>query len=219
MAGAERLDSGQLSTAFRACDYALLSEACGCHDKLMPVKAAMAERYQCSSTGPRRLRAVRRLRTVQSWPESLRNNTNGDSVVNRNTHQIERLKGPIMNVRMLAIALAACGAIGLVPQAVRSEVVVVDVVAVAQGMRTEDIKGKPVVNEKGEKIGTLDDLIIGKDRVLFAVLQVGGFLGLGSHFVAVPYQSLKITEAPVKILLPGASKDALKNLPEFKYRS
>ena len=96
---------------------------------------------------------------------------------------------------------------------------VVDVVAVAQGMRTEDIKGKPVVNEKSEKIGTLDDLIIGKDRVLFAVLQVGGFLGLGSHFVAVPYQSLKITEAPVKILLPGASKDALKNLPEFKYRS
>ena len=139
--------------------------------------------------------------------------------MNRNTHQIERLKGPIMNVRMLAIALAACGAIGLVPQAVRSEVVVVDVVAVAQGMRTEDIKGKPVVNEKSEKIGTLDDLIIGKDRVLFAVLQVGGFLGLGSHFVAVPYQSLKITEAPVKILLPGASKDALKNLPEFKYRS
>jgi len=213
MAGAERLDSGQLSTAFRACDYALLRERCGCHDKLMPVKAAMAERYQCSNTGPRRLRAV------QSWPETLRNNTNGDSVVNRNTHQIERLKGPIMNVRMLAIALAACGAIGLVPQAVRSEVVVVDVVAVAQGMRTEDIKGKPVVNEKSEKIGTLDDLIIGKDRVLFAVLQVGGFLGLGSHFVAVPYQSLKITEAPVKILLPGASKDALKNLPEFKHRS
>jgi hypothetical protein len=37
--------------------------------------------------------------------------------------------------------------------------------------------------------------------------------------VAVPYQSLKIGEAPAKILLPGASKDALKNLPEFKYHA
>jgi sporulation protein YlmC with PRC-barrel domain len=155
--------------------------------------------------------------------------------VNRNTHQSERLKDPIRNthppavqrrrnphhrVRMLAIStLAACGVIGLVPQAVRSEVVVVDVTAVAQGLRTEDLKGKPVMNEKNEKIGTVDDLIIGKDRVLFAILQVGGFLGLGSHYVAVPYQSLRIGETPNKILLPGASKEALKNLPEFKYHA
>jgi sporulation protein YlmC with PRC-barrel domain len=151
--------------------------------------------------------------------------------VNRNTQQIERLKVPInadrlaaqlvryqrRRIRMLAIALTACGAIGFVPQAVRADVVVVDVVEVAQGLRTDDLKGKPVLNEKNERIGTIDDLIIGRDRVLFAILQVGGFLGLGSHFVAVPYQSLKISEAPVKILLPGASKEALKNLPEFKY--
>lgn len=62
-------------------------------------------------------------------------------------------------------------------------------------------------------------MIIGKDRVLFGILQVGGFLGIGSHFVAVPYQSLQIDEAPTKIVLPGASKEALKNLPEFKYHA
>jgi hypothetical protein len=62
-------------------------------------------------------------------------------------------------------------------------------------------------------------LIIGHDRVLFAVLQVGGFLGIGSHLVAVPYQALQVSEAPAKILLPGASKEALKNLPEFKYHA
>jgi hypothetical protein len=108
---------------------------------------------------------------------------------------------------------------GLVPQIVKSDVVVVDVVAVAQGLRTGDLKGKPVLNEKNERIGTIDDLIIGKDRVLFGILQVGGFLGIGSHFVAVPYQSLQIDEAPTKIVLPGASKEALKNLPEFKYHA
>ena len=126
--------------------------------------------------------------------------------MSRNTNQIEKPKGPIMNadrlavewlrcqrrrVCVLAVALTACGAIGLVPQIVKSDVVVVDVVAVAQGLRTGDLKGKPVLNEKNERIGTIDDLIIGKDRVLFGILQVGGFLGIGSHFVAVPYQSLR----------------------------
>jgi sporulation protein YlmC with PRC-barrel domain len=154
--------------------------------------------------------------------------------MSRNTNQIEKPRGPITNadrlavewlrcqrrrVGVLAIALTVCGAIGLVPQIVKSDVVVVDVVAVAQGLRTGDLKGKPVVNEKNERIGTIDDLIIGKDRVLFGILQVGGFLGIGSHLVAVPYQSLQISEAPTKILLPGASKEALKNLPEFKYRA
>jgi hypothetical protein len=132
---------------------------------------------------------------------------------------VEWLRCQRRRVCVLAVALTACGAIGLVPQIVKSDVVVVDVVAVAQGLRTGDLKGKPVLNEKNERIGTIDDLIIGKDRVLFGILQVGGFLGIGSHFVAVPYQSLQIDEAPTKIVLPGASKEALKNLPEFKYHA
>jgi hypothetical protein len=159
---------------------------------------------------------------------------NGGSVMSRNTNQIEKPRGPIMNadrrpvqwlrcqrrrVGVLAVALTAGGAVGLVPHIVKSDVVVVDVVAVAQGLRTGDLKGKPVLNEKNERIGTIDDLIIGKDRVLFGILQVGGFLGIGSHFVAVPYQSLRIDEAPIKIVLPGASKEALKILPEFKYHA
>lgn len=154
--------------------------------------------------------------------------------MSRNSNQIEKPRRPIMNadrlavewlrcqrrrVGVLAVALTAGGAIGLVPQIVKSDVVVVDVVAVAQGLRTGDLKGKPVLNEKNERIGTIDDLIIGKDRVLFGILQVGGFLGIGSHFVAVPYQSLQINEAPIRIVLPGASKEALKNLPEFKYHA
>jgi sporulation protein YlmC with PRC-barrel domain len=132
---------------------------------------------------------------------------------------VEWLPCQCRRVCALAIAVTACGAIGLVPQMVKSEVVVVDVVAVAQGVRTENLKGKPVVNEKNERIGTIDDLIIGKDRVLFGILHVGGFLGIGSNLAAVPYQSLQIDEAPTKILLPGASKEALKNPPEFRYHA
>jgi len=60
--------------------------------------------------------------------------------------------------------------------------------------------------------------MVAGDRVLFAVLQIGGFLGIGSKLVAVPYNSLQITPGASKIVLPGASKSALERLPEFKYR-
>jgi hypothetical protein len=145
--------------------------------------------------------------------------------VKHNKMQLECLMGADFNavrglhrVRALVIGLAICSALGFAPQIVRSDVVVVDVVKVADGMRTGELKGKPVVNDKNERIGTIDDLIIGSDKVLFGILQVGGFLGLGSHYVAVPYQELKISEGP-KIILPGASKEALRSLPEFKYRA
>jgi hypothetical protein len=49
------------------------------------------------------------------------------------------------------------------------------------------------------------------------VIQVGGFLGVGGRLVAVPYTELVLDSPGGKITLPGASKDELKKLPEFKY--
>jgi sporulation protein YlmC with PRC-barrel domain len=103
-----------------------------------------------------------------------------------------------------------------VPAAVA--LVVVDVVAVADGYRFSKLRGQTIYNSTNEKIGELDDLIIGKDRVLFAIIQVGGFLGIGSRLVAVPYTSLQISQEGKRILLPGATKEQLKALPEFVYR-
>jgi sporulation protein YlmC with PRC-barrel domain len=103
-----------------------------------------------------------------------------------------------------------------VPAAVA--LVVVDVVAVADGYRFSKLRGQTVYNSTNEKIGELDDLIIGKDRVLFAIIQVGGFLGIGSRLVAVPYTSLQISQEGKHIVLPGATKEQLNALPEFVYR-
>ena len=58
---------------------------------------------------------------------------------------------------------------------------------------------------------------VGRSLAVFAVLSVGGFLGLGTKYVVVPFGSLKMQDK--KILLPGATKEALKALPEFNYRS
>jgi hypothetical protein len=98
------------------------------------------------------------------------------------------------------------------------KLVVVDVNVVAQGYRISKLTGSSVTNEKNEKIGSIDDFVVARDRSLFAVLQVGGFLGMGGHLVAVPYESLVIDDEGRAIRLPGASKEELKRLPEIKYR-
>jgi sporulation protein YlmC with PRC-barrel domain len=95
--------------------------------------------------------------------------------------------------------------------------VVVDVHEVAEGYRASKLIGSSVVNDQNEKIGTIEDIVIGKDKVLFALLQVGGFLHIGGRMVAVPFQSLVLDENGAKIKLPGATQEALKKLPEFKY--
>jgi hypothetical protein len=100
------------------------------------------------------------------------------------------------------------------------EIAAVDVDDVASGYRASELVGSSVVNDRKEKIGTIDDLMIGRDdRVLFAVLQVGGFLGLGGRLIAVPYQALILSEdkGVIRVVLPGATKDELEKLPEFKY--
>ncbi|MDB5424670.1 MAG: hypothetical protein JWQ29_2086 [Phenylobacterium sp.] len=92
--------------------------------------------------------------------------------------------------------------------------VVVNVQAVALGYRASQLIGRPVTNGK-EEIGKIDDLVVGRDKVLFAIIGVGGFLGIGQHLVVAPYNRLTVT--PQRILLPGATKAALLKLPEFHY--
>jgi len=141
-----------------------------------------------------------------------------NSDIKANTRAItRRFPGFPVAVAAIMVALIAVEPRPAVPQAV--ELVVVDVAAVAKGYRTSKLTGRSVTNDQNERIGTLDDIIIGRDRVLFAVLQVGGFLGLGGQLVAVPYQSLVLDESGEKISLPGATREQLKKLPEFKYSS
>jgi len=97
------------------------------------------------------------------------------------------------------------------------QLIKVDIAVVDKGQRVSKLIGSSVNNDKNEKIGKLDDIIIANNRVSYAVLQVGGFLGLGSRLVAVPYDSLKVDEAGKNVVLPGASKEELKKLVEFKY--
>jgi hypothetical protein len=122
----------------------------------------------------------------------------------------------------LAAVMMALGLLLLVaaPKSVLSQgvqLVKVDASVLGKGYRVSKLTGRTVTNDKNEDVGKLDDMIVSQDRVLYAVLQVGGFLGLGSRLVAVPYSSLVIDDTGTKIQLPGATRDELKKLAEFKY--
>lgn len=94
----------------------------------------------------------------------------------------------------------------------------VDVTGLVSAHRASKVIGTSVVNDAKESIGTIDDLLIqteGSNRVLFAVISVGGFLGVGSKNVVVPFTTLRVADGGM--MLPGATKDELKALPEFNY--
>lgn len=102
------------------------------------------------------------------------------------------------------------------PQTV--QLVKVDVVKLSTGYRASKVIGSTVVNEAGDTVGKIDDIIVGPDvKAPFVVLSVGGFLGVGDKLVALPYEQMRTNGK--KIVLPGATKDSLKSLPEFKYAS
>jgi sporulation protein YlmC with PRC-barrel domain len=123
--------------------------------------------------------------------------------------------GLVIASASLAAAVALVRPPSAVPQPV--QLVKVNVSVVAKGQRVSRLTGKTVLNDKNESIGRLDDIVIVSDpRSLYAVLQVGAFLGLGGRLVAVPYESLIIDERGEKIVLPGATREELNKLLEFK---
>jgi sporulation protein YlmC with PRC-barrel domain len=92
----------------------------------------------------------------------------------------------------------------------------VDPQTLATGFRVSKVVGATVLNEANEKVGTIDDLIVTPtDKVPYAVLSVGGFLGMGTRLVVVPYDTLKVGDK--NMVLPGATRDSLKMLPAFNY--
>ncbi len=81
---------------------------------------------------------------------------------------------------------------------------------------TKQILGKSVYNDKHDKVGDVEDLIIAPDSsVSYAIIGVGGFLGLGERQVAIPVN--RFTHREGRIVLPGATKDALQAMPSFQY--
>jgi sporulation protein YlmC with PRC-barrel domain len=84
-------------------------------------------------------------------------------------------------------------------------------------VRVSKMVGANVVNDQDQTVGSIDDLLMNDNdhKAATAVISVGGFLGMGSKLVSVPFEQLKIEND--KIVMPGASKASLEGMPEYRY--
>jgi sporulation protein YlmC with PRC-barrel domain len=87
-------------------------------------------------------------------------------------------------------------------------------------MFSSKLKGLNVYNQKDESVGEITDLAIKGNQVDALILSVGGFLGMGEHYVAVSPSSVDVKRDAKNdkwVATMNTTKDALKAAPEFKY--
>lgn len=108
----------------------------------------------------------------------------------------------------LAQTTPVVGTIGITPDEIK---------VLAKGWSIKkDVLGKDVYNEASEKVGVVEDIIVTPDKALsYSIVSTGGFLGMAKHDVVIPVNQFKIQNK--RIVLPGATKEAVKAMPEFKY--
>jgi hypothetical protein len=80
----------------------------------------------------------------------------------------------------------------------------------------KSILGKSVYNEAGQKVGKVEDLIVApQNNVSYLIVGAGGFAGIGRHSVAIPVN--QVDERNGRLVMPGATKEAVKQMPAFEY--
>lgn len=84
-------------------------------------------------------------------------------------------------------------------------------------MGAETLIGNDVYNLQSEELGDIKEIMLDMrtGHVSYAVLEFGGFLGMGSKLFAVPWSALKLDTVNKRFTL-DASKDRLKNAPGFE---
>jgi sporulation protein YlmC with PRC-barrel domain len=90
----------------------------------------------------------------------------------------------------------------------------------ADEMRASKLIGTKVVNTANETIGDINEIVLGKDgKVAAVIIGVGGFLGMGEREVAMNFESLRMSRDSNNnlILTANTTKDALKGAPEWRW--
>lgn len=84
------------------------------------------------------------------------------------------------------------------------------------GHTADELLGAQIVNAQGDEIGEIEDLLIDQDnKISKAIVEVGGFLGIGSKFVPVDIAKLK-KGANQQGFVSDMTKEQLKALPEYE---
>ena len=85
---------------------------------------------------------------------------------------------------------------------------------------SDKVEGTTVYNTAGKKLGSIDDLMIDKrsGQICYAVLEFGGFLGMGADRYPMPWKVLKYSPEQGGYVVP-LDKDALENAPKYPENS
>ena len=86
-------------------------------------------------------------------------------------------------------------------------------------LAASEIRGTKIKNLQNQEIGDIDELLIEPEHgfVRFAVLSVGGFLGLGSTRVAVPWSAFEISRQGGKMTyMLDATRERLEKAPRVE---
>jgi sporulation protein YlmC with PRC-barrel domain len=81
---------------------------------------------------------------------------------------------------------------------------------------SDKVEGTNVYNREGEKLGSIYNFMVDKEtgQVEYAVLQFGGFLGMGSDYYPVPWAALEYDEDQSGYVI-DVDKEFLKNAPRY----
>lgn len=84
-------------------------------------------------------------------------------------------------------------------------------------LTTSDLDGAKVYDRSDESIGSVTELKVGADgKITHAVIDVGGFLGMGAHSVLLPFEQLTVlrkTDGDDVRVHVDTTKDQLKSMP------
>lgn len=86
----------------------------------------------------------------------------------------------------------------------------------ANVISSDRVEGTTVYNAAGDKLGSIDDLMIDKlsGQVRYAVLEFGGFLGMGKDRYPIPWSMLKYDTSQDGYVVP-LTKDTLEGAPKY----
>jgi sporulation protein YlmC with PRC-barrel domain len=84
----------------------------------------------------------------------------------------------------------------------------------SDAIRAKTVIGTTVRDASGEKIGTIEDIVLDKlsNNIVFAIVGFGGFLGMGEKYHPIPWSALKYDEREGSYVVPF-SREMLEAAP------
>lgn len=86
-------------------------------------------------------------------------------------------------------------------------------------LRAEQLQGAPVYDASDEHIGSVEQIIVSGTNIQQAVVDIGGFLGMGAHRIALDYDEMQVmtrTDGTDVRVYIDQSREQLEQRPEYE---